>query len=228
MEIVSTIHNVESIRLFGSYARGEETQFSDFDILVILNKSQVINPELEEKVKQLFKRDISISWYSRDRIDLMFHMGHLFAWHLFLESKPVTEEHDIIAKLGVPKQYTFAEPDILSLIQILEPIKKAVVDCPQNIVYEAGLTYVCARNIAICALPALKGQFSFSVSAPYELNLNLSREDFENLIKCRYASTRGFVPPRIDFEWFCRIHDVILDWALDLKEKVKQGYLWKS
>jgi predicted nucleotidyltransferase len=81
MEIM--IDNVETLRLFGSYARGEQSESSDYDVLAVLNRSQIINENLKEQITALFEREISISWYSKERIELLFRMGHLFAWHLY-------------------------------------------------------------------------------------------------------------------------------------------------
>ncbi len=77
------IDNVETLRLFGSYARGEQSESSDYDVLAVLNRSQIINENLKEQITALFEREISISWYSKERIELLFRMGHLFAWHLY-------------------------------------------------------------------------------------------------------------------------------------------------
>jgi predicted nucleotidyltransferase len=212
VEINFKIENIETIRLFGSYARGDQSQHSDYDILVILKKSQRISEDLEKNVKDLFDRDISISWYSIEKIRHLYKMGHLFAWHLHLESKAL-EQDDFLNTLGKPAEYVYSFKDISSLLDILAPIKEEVFKNPRNIVYETGLAYVCVRNIAICALPVLKDKISFSVRAPYMLNLNLNEEDYDLMMQCRYASTRGIGDPKIELRRFEKIFDTILSWS---------------
>ncbi len=216
------IENVEALRLFGSYARGEESEYSDYDILVVLNKSQVINEHLKEQISTLFEREISISWYSKERIELLFKMGHLFAWHLYLESKAFNEYGDFILNLGVPKPYAYYYEDVWSLLEILKPIKQELLSTPRNIVYEMGIAYVCARNIAICALPMLKNKYSFSVTAPFDLDLGISHSDFDMMVKCRYASSRGLPAPDLNIDYCINLYKAILEWGTKILHEIKK------
>jgi predicted nucleotidyltransferase len=214
--------NIEAIRLFGSYAREENTDLSDYDVLVVLNKSQIVDEKLSKKVLSLFDREVSISWYNKKRIEVMFKMGHLFAWHLFLESKPLFQEYDFISNLGKPESYRYSYEDVWSLIEILKPIKKSVAKNSNNLIYEAGLTYVCARNIALCSSPKLQNRYTFSVKAPLESGLKVSEYDFNILCQCRYASTRGITPPKFSTDTFFKLYDTILSWSFEKLENVKQ------
>lgn len=217
--------NIEAIRVFGSYARGEQTEFSDYDILVILKKSQRITDKLKAEVKGLFAREISISWYSIEKIEKLYKMGHLFAWHLFTESIQL-EKNDFLAELGKPTEYHFAYQDVNSLFNILRSIEEQVKNYPQNIVYEAGLLYVCVRNIAICALPTIQNKYNFSVYVPFLLDINLSKEDYNLILKCRYASTRGIGNPQIALHSFLDIYDKCYAWAQKHLLNIEQIYLY--
>lgn len=221
MEIISKIKNVNSIRVFGSHARGDQNVYSDFDVLVILQKSQVINDDLEKEIKELFDREISISWYSEKRINKLFEMGHLFAWHLYNESYAITND-DYFQSLGKPAEYKFAIQDIHSLLGILVPIQEAVKNCPRNLIYEAGLLYVCVRNIAICAMPSLRNQYSFNTDVPFKLDIPVSVEEFNLLLQARYAGTRGTKSPELNAQKFDKLFKLLEFWALQILEQVKK------
>ncbi|SHM98868.1 nucleotidyltransferase domain-containing protein [Flavobacterium xinjiangense] len=221
MEIKHNIENVNSIRVFGSNARGDNTSYSDYDVLVVLKKSQIITSELEREIKILFENEISISWYSESRIKTLFEMGHLFAWHLYKESVP-TSQNDFIEQLGKPMDYKFAEQDISSLLEILKPIQKSVNACPRNLIYEAGLLYVCIRNIAISALPVICNQYLFETHVPYKLNLLMSAKNYDLLLHARYTSTRATVKPDLNIETFNLLFKEAETWALEQLAAVKK------
>jgi predicted nucleotidyltransferase len=204
---------IETIRIFGSYARGEQTEKSDFDVLIVLKKSQPINAALEEYVKEVFNREISVSWYSKDRLEVMFKMGHLFAWHLYKESRPLFVDSDWIASLGVPEEYTYGINDVISLMDIMKPIKKEIVACPSNIIYEAGLLFVCLRNIAIASLPSLQNIYYFGTDAPMRLDHPLNADIYNILKNARYASIRGNDPPIINIKDIINWHDMSMEWG---------------
>ncbi len=146
---------VISVRLFGSMARADADTNSDLDILAVLNSSLKdfdLN-SLRCEVEKLFNRRVSFSLYSRRRLSELFTEGHLFAWHLYLESLPITVEgfNDWVEDLGTPAGYGAATKDVESLVEILRSVGPAVEKCPRNAIYEAGVMYVCLRNIALCA-----------------------------------------------------------------------------
>lgn len=221
MEIA--IRGVQSIQLFGSYARNEESNLSDYDILVILEKGIRVSENLEKEIKTLFNRNVSISWYSKERIIFLFETGHLFAWHLYLESKPISNDY-FISTLGVPSIYSRGLADVKTLLQILKSVKTEVIKTPKNIVYEAGLAYVCARNIAISTLPILKREHNFGVTAPFKLNFTLTNLEYNLLANCRYSGTRGFQPPKIDLDEFIILHEKIDSWGLQQFKNLKSIY----
>ena len=221
MEINHNITNVNSIRIFGSHARGDNNMLSDYDVLVILIKSQTITIELENEVEALFANKISISWYCEKRIKTLFEMGHLFAWHLYSESLAV-RKNDFVEQLGKPKEYLFAEQDIHSLLQILQPIKKSANNCPRNLIYEAGLLFVCIRNIAISALPVLENKYLFTTHSPYKLNFPMNIEHYNLLLHARYTSTRATDKPDINLSTFNLLFDESENWAKKILEKVKK------
>src|SRR5208283_3231288 len=141
-----------SVRLFGSHARGDAEESSDLDILCILD---AVTSEKKSAASRLicaaYGNSISITFYGRKRFSEMFEEGHLFAWHIFTESHflPGFTDHDWIVQLGRPLPYTDAIQDVRDLIEIMESIPENLERCPANTVYEAGLLYLCLRNVAI-------------------------------------------------------------------------------
>lgn len=120
MEIVVPPLSKLSIYLFGSFSRGEQTPDSDLDLLIITNKSEdeaAINDFLN--LNHLASSDVSI--YSYSKLKEYFQQGHLFAWHLFLESK-ILNGLDIISTLDEPKKYNDFETDSIQIIELIDSI----------------------------------------------------------------------------------------------------------
>lgn len=222
------LNNVETLRLFGSYARGDHANDSDYDILVVLKNNEHASEEKKKEVEKLFEQQISISWYSVDKIIEFFKLGHLFSWHLYLESKVIYFNSDFIDKIGKPNEYKSSFADIKSLIDILQPIEAEINRTPQNLIYEAGLLHVCARNIAMSAMPVIKGEFDFSAEAALRLDVGIPKVEYGALIQSRYCSTRGVSPPTIALNKILSLHRQILDWAssilLEVEKKTSNEY----
>ncbi|MBV8252327.1 MAG: nucleotidyltransferase domain-containing protein [Chitinophaga sp.] len=216
------LDNIETIRLFGSYARGDYALNSDYDILVVLKNNEYATDNVRKEIESLFNHQISISWYSVNKIVEFFEQGHLFAWHLYLESKEISSSTDFIDNIGTPNEYSSAATDIASLIDILRPIEAEVIGTPQNLIYEAGLLHVCARNIAMSAMPILKKQFDFSADAALNLDLGISKADYGLLIQSRYCSTRGVDPPFLIIDKLLMMQRQILDWALKILLEIEK------
>ena len=85
---ISDLRNVVAIIEYGSYARGDNDENSDYD-LFILTKGKVPN-FLEKDWKDYIQSEIGtqkfdISIYDTDTFELMLNHGSLFLWHLKLE-----------------------------------------------------------------------------------------------------------------------------------------------
>lgn len=209
-----------SLRLFGSWARADSDVDSDFDVLAVIPNERTLDPDLKCTVEDLFDREPSISWYSRRRIEEMFAEGHLFAWHLFNESLPLIP--DFIETLGPPHNYEDALVDIESLTQILSGIPDQLEMCPANSVYEAGLLFLCMRNIALSASWFSQAGLDFTRYSPYNTQATLGiafpipREDYEVLIRCRLSGQRGYLTPTISSTVVCELQSKALRWVADI------------
>lgn len=224
---------VVSLRLFGSMARTDADANSDLDILAVLNSpSDGSNLEfLKREVEALFNRSASFSLYSRNRLTEMFCQGHLFAWHLYLESLPITTEEfsDWIEGLGRPACYTAAREDIASLVEILKSIGPSVKLCPRNAVYEGGVMYVCLRNIALSASWHSPRGLDFSRRSPFVLDdatglcFPISSDDYAVLTACRMAGQRGVVCQDIEPKRLLSLWGKALEWSNDVMNFVGEA-----
>ena len=78
------------VRIFGSRTRGDHDEYSDLDIIVVSEGLNMLKrEEIKNYLEKRFHCDVSISWYSKIKLNKYFTEGHLFAWHLYLESKPI-------------------------------------------------------------------------------------------------------------------------------------------
>ena len=212
---------IVSLRVFGSVARGDADTNSDLDILAVLyNRRKPPDTQVIGLIKNLYGLDCNISWYSRKRIIELYKQGHLFAWHIFQESKKILtgQDADLIDQLGIPSAYSTANEDISSLIAILSSIKKELNLCERNLVYEAGLIYVCLRNISLSASFILSEKLDFSRYSPFNLpnhlcQFPLSRGDYEILVQSRHSSMRGGTPPMLNIHDLLNKQDAALKWA---------------
>jgi len=222
---------IVSIRVFGSVARGDNDYRSDLDILAILADNQKPSEEpVNDFVLKLFGEKGSISWYSYRRIRELFQEGHLFAWHIFLESKQIAPANktDVVNQLGEPSKYTSAYRDMASLLGILSSVKRAIIECPRNVVYEAGLIYVCTKNIALIASSFGDRRLDFSRYSPYNLNIEfvefpLARKDYDLLIQARHSSMRGLSLPQLYKDDVTNLQMHALKWGRKIQAYFRRG-----
>lgn len=219
---------VIDVRLFGSAVRGDSDKKSDIDILVVTDAGKPEMKILEATLIDQFNSHVDISIYSISRLYMMFSEGHLFSWHIYQESRHL-EYHatgDSMLLLGKPNPYRSARNDIAELLDLLDTIKTEITDTP-NLTFEAGLLYVCVRNIALSASWHTGDGIKFGRNSPFEITLGklafpLSRTDYDILVACRHASTRGELigaPPRdwlveqahICQLWACKVDELLME-----------------
>lgn len=228
-ENIKISNQIISLHVFGSVARGDADSQSDLDILaVIINNRKPPEQPVRDYIQQIYGKKSSISWYSYKRIKELYQQGHLFAWHIFLESKEIayTQEPGIIRQLGKPSKYATAHEDIASLIDILSSINDAIRQCPRNAIYEAGLIYVCARNIALSTSSFTSEGLDFSRYSPYNLNIGsfsfpIPLADYELLIQARHSSMRGGNPPRLEVSNLLSQQRDVLRWSKKIQNYFK-------
>lgn len=200
---------VREIRLFGSRARGDDSASSDLDVLCVVDTARTSNNgQMDSDITHFFGSGTSdVSRYSERRLREMFDTGHLFAWHLYLESKPVWSDSrgSFVESLGRPARYAHARKDIVELAEIALEALESLRDSTSSIVYECGILYVCSRNVALIASTRLCSAPNFSPQSPMQVHVPripypLSHDEYELLIAARHSVTRGTAIPALSRE----------------------------
>lgn len=209
-----------ALYVYGSTARGDALNSSDVDLLVVLEEkkgARIGEVSIPKTVIPLGKKP-DFSYYSLDRLRDMFNSGHLFAWHLYREARFLEVGDDYLAQLSKPNDYESFEEDVMPLIELLSSIEHELERSRENLIYEAGLVYVCARNIAMCSSYFAPSGLSFSTYAPYLLGYSdnrfpLPKERFEALRRARLAGTRGLEPSPLDVDILVSDLRHVMKWA---------------
>lgn len=212
------------IYIFGSVGRGQQDALSDLDLLAIVKNGAGKISELSvvSHVPEAFRGlKPSISWYGGDRLSEMFRNGELFAWHLHRETLPLYDPNSFLKSLGQPAEYRDAAVDTRSFQKVLKGIPSQISANEYNAVYEAGLIYVCLRNIAMAASWSLCDFPDFTRYSPFKLKrirqCPISREEFDLTMTCRMAGQRGKVPPaHVDRELVLDIYQRLDPWIEQL------------
>lgn len=208
-----------SFAVFGSQARGNADAKSDFDVIaVVLDVTSIDKNALAAEVSSRLEVEVGLSIYSENRIRVLWREGSPFAWHLHLQSRAVLGTIPDYFRWAPPAPYVDAAMDCSLMRGVLQSSRRRLAarvvgsDC-----YEAGLMYVCARNIGMFASSRLLGEFDFSRYAPYALSnafrLDLNLGLYEQLVTCRHATTRGRAVPVVDPEALRLAAEVICDWS---------------
>lgn len=218
-----------SYYLYGSSARGDKNRDSDLDVLAVCDDPK--NADREQLSTGAFRlspfRPIDLSVYGICRLREMYLKGNLFAWHLYRESLFLEGDVDLLAELGKPAVYTGFREDATHLFSLLESVCEQIEIAPYNLVYEAGIVYVCVRNIAMAASYFRKDGPNFSPYAPFDdgpggFQFPLSRVEYDCLRTARLSGTRGCAAPELDAARFRYTVEKLLAWAsniIDIEEK---------
>ncbi|QND44642.1 nucleotidyltransferase domain-containing protein (plasmid) [Rhizobium lusitanum] len=216
--------------IFGSVARGKQDHLSDLDILVVVRNGmgKVSDGEVLSRVpEKLRSLRPSISWYGANRIEQMFRNGELFAWHLFQENLPIFDPNNFLKNVGKPAGYRDALLDVASFRKVLQAIPQEVRANEGNAIYEAGLVYVCLRNIAmssswsLCSRPDFSRYSVFNLEGIAECPMSIS--EFEKTMLCRMAGQRGTEPPEgVDKDFVLRLHARLTPWLEALQATLEE------
>lgn len=216
---------------FGSFVRGDEDVNSDIDVLCVLhtgvamnevNVSRFIDPKL------VGPKHVDLSIYGESRFKQMWDEGHLFAWHIYLESLPLDGYEGFKGSMGKPGGYANSAVDIRRLIQILIDVRDSINKEVVSKVYEAGLIYVAARNIGISASWYSDAGLNFSRLAPYSfaqdgkvVGFPVEPELYSKLCASRHAAMRGGDAPVISLLELRAVCDRVLRWSELVLNKVE-------
>ena len=108
--------NVEEIYLFGSVVRGEADEFSDIDILIVIDDCSE-DEYIEWKNKFAKYLDIPVYWislYRHSKILRMHEAGSYFLWHIKKEGKEIySRDNELASLLLVLPRYNNTKKDFL-------------------------------------------------------------------------------------------------------------------
>lgn len=154
-------NNVEAIMLFGSHARGDNDEFSDLDLLFIIedcDNSEYIKKK-ENLSKQLKIPSEWISLYKKSSIQNMNEYTSYFLWHLKLEGKIIYSKcgfiNDILDNL---QEYKKTNYDLYQYKVICNDIEQAIKEECGTYRYELNILASLARNtcMALCYINGIK------------------------------------------------------------------------
>ncbi len=190
------------VRIFGSAARGDQDIDSDLDILVVADDVSEIKIE---KIKSDFPAQAEFSIYSTARLQTMFSEGHLFAWHIFLESvvHPVNQREDWNEIFSKPNPYKDALVDISNFLLLAEDCRNSILN-GSDVVFEAGILHLVLRNLGMILQYEKTGVADFSRFSAMRIDGDfknpLSNYQHDLLLSCRRFSKRGIlhITPEID------------------------------
>lgn len=176
---------VEELYIFGSVLSGDVDSGSDVDVLAIVN---------DETAYRHLPRDWSV--YTRTRLEELFKRGTLFAWHLYQGSKLIyaSGHTGTLSELGAPAEYKDAALEIAALTEMAREAVGEILSGTASMIYEHGLLFLAARDIAMAASSYLNGEFDFSRHCALRLRdtpLPFLCEEYAFLMACRRATTRG-------------------------------------
>jgi hypothetical protein len=217
--------------IFGSVGRGQQDHLSDLDVLAVVKNGtgrisdSVIAATIPDHLRSL---KLSIAWYGDERVRKMFAHGELFAWHLYMENIPIVDPHRFLAGLGRPSEYREFGADVSSFRKIMIGIPIQLSLNENNAVYEAGLLYVCLRNIAMSASWIFCERPNFSRYSPFNLSrfsqCPISVEDYETTMACRLAGQRGAPPPSgVNRDFVSGLFDKLEPWLDQLTVAIKEA-----
>jgi len=209
-----------SLYIYGSCSRGDSVKFSDVDLLVVIENHKDMDKDSIVIPDEIFEnnKNVDVSYYSLDRLKKMYDAGHLYAWHLYKEAKYLNIGVDYLKELKRPSKYNLFVNDVLPLVELLESTREEIGASKVNLIYEAGLVYVCARNIAMSASYFSPAGLTFSTYAPFFLGYNdnyfpIDRDNYEKLRRARLAGSRGIEPLPITEDELLEYMDDVIEWA---------------
>jgi predicted nucleotidyltransferase len=194
--------------LFGSSARGDADSASDTDVLIVYERepSPLDRQRAKELVIEQFRRESSFAEYTWQRLAAMFADGHLFAWHLYHEARPlrVFGVSDRDFSFPKPAPYRSSRRDALNFVELLGSCVRAIEGRTASMVYEAGLGYVAIRNVGMSLSALALARPEFDRHVPFKVARVLLTPPpcdcsvYDLMVTARHSSQRGLDEPNLD------------------------------
>lgn len=196
IEKVTKEKNVREIYLFGSVARKEQDEYSDVDILIVIDECS------EEEYFKLKDRyacflNVPVSWlsvYRINKIKMMHKSGSYFLWHIKKEGKILYSRDGELANLLLTlPRYSNVESDLKEYDEVLSDIKCELDNEYISVNYELAVLASLVRNTCI-AISYMNGRLDFGRNSVVlycfsEYNFNISLEEYKELYRYRLYRT---------------------------------------
>ena len=218
-------------RIVGSVARGDSDAWSDLDVLVAVEEpGSVDRTEVTRILTEQLGSTVEASFYSIETLKRMWKEGHLFAWHVWLDSRPNNGEDDVFSSWGVPSPPVNSVGEAEDLLVDLLRARHCVQTVPQNWAYELSIGFICVRNIGIHLGWYTPSGLTFSRYAPFlvgnamGLPFPLSKGDYNRLFLTRRACAAGKDLPPLNAGAAERLLDSCSTWAASAIEHVRRTH----
>ncbi|MGG7195400.1 nucleotidyltransferase domain-containing protein [Clostridium butyricum] len=218
-------NKVESIMLFGSCARGDNDEFSDLDLLFIIEDCDddsyiQIKRKLHE---QLNIPEEWISLYKKSSIENMNKYTSYFLWHLKLEGRIVYSKSNFIRDiLENLKEYKKTSYDLYQYKVICNDIEQAISEECETCKYELNILASLARNTCM-ALCYINGKKVFGRSESVENAIDILKgncpfniEEYKELYKFR----SDYKNKTIEMELKSNIKEYTQQWCGKVKKLI--------
>lgn len=188
--------NIREIYLFGSTAREEQDEYSDIDILIVIDDcSEEEYIKLKDKYAAFLNVPISwISVYRNNKIMKMYARGSYFLWHIKKEGKVLYSRGGELENLLLTlPRYADVESDLAEYDEILADIKCELENELISVGYELAVLASLVRNTCI-AISYLNNRLDFGRNSAVmycfsKYNFNVSLEEYKELYQYRLYHT---------------------------------------
>ncbi len=216
--------------LFGSSARGDADSASDTDVLIVYDREPSLSErrQIAESVSEGLRRDCAFAEYTWERLASMFADGHLFAWHLYQEARPLRVLGVASWDLPFPKPapYRSSRRDAQNFADLLGSCVRAVEGRTASLVYEAGLGYVAIRNVGMSLSALVLTRPEFDRHVPFKVAKALRTPPpcdlgvYDLMVAARHSSQRGLDEPSLNATALLHALMAARDWAAETLEIV--------
>lgn len=227
IEKLAKEENIREIYLFGSVAREEQDEYSDIDILIVIDDCSE-EEYIKFKDKCACSLKVPVSWlsvYRNNKIVKMYASGSYFLWHIKKEGKALYSRDGELGNLLLTlPRYANVEGDLKEYDEILTDIKCELENELISVNYELAVLASLVRNTCI-AISYLNQRLDFGRNSVVmycfsEYNFNVSLEEYKELYQYRLYHT-GKVDCVPDGEMGCLKKWIKIE--SDLLEVAKRG-----
>lgn len=137
-----------AVFLYGSTVTGDSDENSDIDIVVVKDRYECEDKELEKIISEIFDKDkIDISFYGRNKFENLLKCGSLFCHHLKNESRLLYSRNNnpISYYFNNLKDFKGIAEDILLYNRLFKKTKESIFNAGVNY-YDLCILGMIARN----------------------------------------------------------------------------------